>query len=72
MVKSMPMMSLTDNKLQSPNAKSEVKMDTNFPKIETLFCGVNILPTVISVHINHVWEEGITLSVLYGLTSSED
>lgn len=54
MVKSMPMMSLTDNKLQSPNAKSEVKMDTNFPKIETLFCGVNILPTVISVHINHV------------------
>lgn len=54
MVKSMPMMSLTDNKLQSPNAISEVKMDTNFPKIETLFCGVNILPTVISVHTNHV------------------
>lgn len=53
MVDNMSMMSLTDNNLKSPNARSEVKMETNFPKIEALFHGVDILPTVLPLHISH-------------------
>lgn len=52
-VDNMSMMSLTDNNLKSTNARSEVKMETNFPKIEALFHGVDILPTVLPLHISH-------------------